>query len=294
MAQLTHNSTRSTPGLVKDLFAMSHIFNGVGSAAAVMIGAVVTSWYHEQPINIGAMLAAALGTLLISNGGFIVNDIFDVEIDRINRPDRPLAAGRISLTVGWIVYVISTLIGILLGFATNAQAGVIGVLIALALFLYSAVLKKRFVLGHAAIGVMGGLLLPFGGLAMGQWVPMIYTFPITFLAFFAREVLKTVPDVDGDRANGVDNFATRYGADRALRIGQIVMSVCLLLLPALYAVWALNMWFLLIVLVVIWPLFFGVLWVYSRNDPDKRIHTMLRLSKMFFLLVAVALLLGSL
>ncbi|MBX3086064.1 MAG: geranylgeranylglycerol-phosphate geranylgeranyltransferase [Anaerolineae bacterium] len=296
MAQLTHDqqSARSTPNFFKDLLAMSHIFNGVGSAAAVMIGAIITSWYHGQPVQIGAMLAAALGTLLISNGGFIVNDIFDVEIDRINRPDRPLAAGRISLTVGWIVYAVSTLVGILLGFATNAQAGLVALVIAIALFLYSAVLKKRFILGHASIGIMGGLLLPFGGIAMGQWIPMLYTFPVTFLAFFAREVLKTVPDVDGDRANGVDNFATRYGADRALRIGQIVMTICLLLLPAFYLVWSLNVIFLLVSLLLIWPLFFGVLWIFSRNDPAKRVHNMLRLSKLFFLLVAVALLIGAL
>jgi len=295
MAELTHDHppTRSVSGFLKDLLAMSHIFNGVGSAAAVMIGAIITSWYQNQPIQGGAMLAAALGTLLISNGGFIVNDIFDVEIDRINRPDRPLAAGRVSVTVGWIVYLISTLVGLLLGFSANTQAGLVGLVITVALFLYSAVLKKRFIVGHAAIGVMGGLLMPFGGLAMGYWLPMLYTFPATFLAFFGREVLKTVPDVDGDRANGVDNFATRYGAATALRIGQILMTICLLILPAFYLVWSLNVAYLLIVLLVIWPLFFGVLWVFSRHDPDKRIHNMLRLSKMFFLLVAVALLIGS-
>ena len=293
MTELTHPPARTLSSFLKDLLAMSHIFNGVGSAAAVMIGAIITSWYHGQPIQVGAMLAASLGTLLISNGCFIVNDIFDVEIDRINRPDRPLAAGRVSVTVGWIVYIVSTLVGLLLGFAANVQAGLVGLVITIALFLYSTVLKKRFIVGHAAIGVMGGLLLPFGGIAMGYWLPMLYTFPATFLAFFGREVLKTVPDVDGDRANGVDNFATRYGAATALRIGQIVMTICLLILPAFYLVWSLNIAFLLIALLVIWPLFFGVLWVFARNDPDKRIHNMLRLSKLFFLLVAVALLIGS-
>lgn len=283
-----------TPTIFKDLLAMSHIFNGVGSAAGVAIGAIITCWFHLVPINVGSLLAAALSTLLISNGGFIVNDIIDLDIDRINRPDRPLAAGRIPVRWAWAVYAASTVIGVVLGFIASPPAGIAGLSIATALFLYSAALKKRFVVGHLAIGVMGGLLLPFGGLAMGYLLPTLYTFPITFLAFFAREVVKTVPDVEGDRAQGVDNFATRFGPQTALRIGQAILTVCLVLLPGLALIWALNAAFLVIAFVVVWPLFFAVLWVVARNDPPRRVQYILRLSKLFFLLVAVALLVGSL
>jgi geranylgeranylglycerol-phosphate geranylgeranyltransferase len=288
------NQTHRTSSLLKDLLAMSHIFNGVGSAAGVAIGAIITCWFHQVPINVGSLLAAALSTLLISNGGFIVNDIIDLDIDRINRPDRPLAAGRIPVNWAWAVYVASTVIGVLLGFVAAPPAGLAGLIIAAVLFLYSTALKKRFVVGHLAIGVMGGLLLPFGGLAMGYLLPTLYTFPITFLAFFAREVIKTVPDVEGDRAQGVDNVATRYGPGAALRLGQVILSVCLLLLPGLALVWALNAGFLLIALAIIWPLFFAVLWVVARDDQPRRVQYILRLSKLFFLLVAVALLVGSL
>lgn len=278
----------------KDVLAMSHIFNGVGSAAGVAIGAIITAWYHQQSIQYANLLAASLGTLLISNGGFIINDIFDLDIDRINRPDRPLPARRVSLGAAWVVYLLSTVGGVLLGFAANAQAGLAGLVIAAALFAYSSALKKRFVIGHVAIGLMGGMLLPFGGLAMGHLWPTAFTFPVTFLAFFAREVVKTVPDVEGDQAQGVDNFATRYGPLLALRLGQTLMTVSLVLFPGLELIWPLNPAFLIIALVLIWPLFFSVLWIVANRDQPRQVHNILRLSKLFFLLVAAALLIGSL
>ncbi|MBX3062797.1 MAG: UbiA family prenyltransferase [Anaerolineae bacterium] len=280
--------------LLRDLLAMSHIFNGIGSAVGVAVGYLITCWYQGYAVDPLRLLMASVGTLLISNGGFIVNDIFDLPIDRINRPDRPLAAGRISVRQAWIVYLFSTVIGLLLGFAVNASAGVVGLAIAALLYLYSALLKKRFVLGHLSIALMGGLLLPFGGLAAGNLIPTIYAYPVTFLAFFCREVLKTVPDVDGDRTHGVDNLATRYGADTAFRFGQIGLTICLVLLPLMQTVWTLKPAFNLMVFVVIVPLFLLVTWVIARQDRARHVHNLLRLSKMFFLLVAVALLLGSL
>src|SRR5258708_34798656 len=103
----------------KDLAALSHLFKGVGSAVAVGIGSLATAWHYAKPIDIGTFVGATLATLCISNGGFIVNDILDVAIDRINRPDRPLAAGRVPLGIAWVLYIVYTVIGIGLGLAIS-------------------------------------------------------------------------------------------------------------------------------------------------------------------------------
>src|SRR5258708_16869113 len=114
----------------KDLAALSHLFNGVGSSAAVGIGYLATAWHYTKPIDIGTFVGATLATLCISNGGFIVNDILDVAIDRINRPDRPLAAGRVPITVAWVLYIAYTVVGVGLAFAISPATGLFSALIA--------------------------------------------------------------------------------------------------------------------------------------------------------------------
>jgi geranylgeranylglycerol-phosphate geranylgeranyltransferase len=279
--------------LVSDLLALSHIFNGLSSAAAVAIGYLAVVWYYGLSVNGGAFITAVLATMCLSNGGFIVNDIFDLEIDRINRPDRPLAAGRVSVSAAWILYGIYTIVGIILAGLNGPALGLLGAVIAVGLFLYSYDLKKRFLLGHIIIGMFGGLLLPFGGLAAGSTV-LFLTFPITFSAFFGREVLKTVPDAEGDRANGVVNITTRYGAPTAVRVTQVTLVICALALPALRLFWTLNNWYLGAVLLVIWPVTALLLTRLSKPDPDgKNVQLVLRLTKLMFLLVAAAILIGT-
>jgi geranylgeranylglycerol-phosphate geranylgeranyltransferase len=295
MASKSPAQDKSSPVMfLADVLAVSHIYNGVASACAVAIGYLATVWYYKLPINIGPFLASVLATMCLSNGGFIVNDIFDLEIDRINRPDRPLAAGRIKVGLAWLLYAGYTLIGILLAGTIGAAAGLLGALIAAGLFLYSLELKKRFLIGHIIIAAFGALLLPFGGLAAGSNL-LFLTFPVTFSAFFGREVLKTVPDAEGDLANGVSNITTRYGERAAIRVTQVTLIICALAIPALRLVWALNNWFLAAVVVVIWPLVGLFLLRLAHPDAEgKNVKLVLRLSKLLFLLVAVTFLIGVL
>jgi geranylgeranylglycerol-phosphate geranylgeranyltransferase len=238
-----------------------------------------------------AMLAAAVATLFVSNAGFIINDIYDLPIDRINRPDRPLAAGRVSVQSAWILYAVYNALGVLLAWSVNTALGLISLITAIGLFLYSFDLKKRFVIGHIFVAAFGGLLLPFGGLAAGQPL-LLLTFPVTFCAFFAREVLKTVPDAEGDRAHGVVNITTRYGEHIALRLTQVMFALCALTLPLMRLFWELNNWFLVAVIIVIWPVTLFLLVQLSQPD-HKRVVTVLRISKLLFLLVSLAILIGS-
>jgi geranylgeranylglycerol-phosphate geranylgeranyltransferase len=274
---------------LKDFLTMFHLFNGVSSGVGVIIGYVMTAWHGGLEFQYGAMLGAALSTILISSGGFVVNDILDIEIDRVNRPDRPLAAGKISVSAAWAAYVATTLIGILLAWTINSATGALSIVTATALFLYSYTLKKRFLIGHITVAALGALLFPFGGLAAGALFPTIYSVLFTFPAFVAREVLKTVPDYEGDKANGVDNIATRYGPQTALRVAQISLGLTAVILPFVPLVWSLNAGFTLITLLVIWPMMFSTLYKATADN----VTSIIRLSKLLFLLVAAALLIGS-
>ncbi len=287
-SQLAHQPAPS----IADLIALSHIYNGISSACVAGIGYLVTTWYTGNQVNIVFFLCAILATMFISNAGFIVNDIFDLPIDRINRPDRPLAAGKVTVSLAWALYAGYNILGILLALAINLIAGAITLAIGLALFLYSYSAKRKFLIGHVIIAALGAALLPFGGIAAGSVIPTLYTAPIIFAAFISREVLKTVPDVEGDRANGVDNIATRFGPLAATRLAQVILGITAFCLPLVQLIWTLNSWFNIIVVVLIWPMVFFMLFRTLRPD-DGKVKVMLRLTKLLFLLVAAAFLIGS-
>lgn len=289
MARMMNQIPMRAPTNLADVLRLLHLFNGVGSGIGVAIGYVISAWHHQLVFDYRAMLLATLATVLVSNGGFIINDILDIEIDRVNRPDRPLPAGKVSVSTAWSLYVLSTLLGVGLGLAVNPACGVVAGLIGLLLYLYSAALKKRYVLGHVAIAVMGAALFPYGGLVAGHLLPVLYSVLFTFPAFIAREVLKTVPDYEGDRANNIDNLATRHGPQFALRFGQVALAITALALPLVTFVWPLNRWYIAAVLVIVWPFTFYTL----ARATVANVKNLIRFSKYLFLLVAVLLLIGS-
>jgi geranylgeranylglycerol-phosphate geranylgeranyltransferase len=273
------------------ILTLTHPVNSIGSAVAVLIGYLIAAWTHDLPVLYGDLFGAALATGLIAAGGFIVNDILDIPVDRVNRPDRPLAAGRLSVPFAWTLYWTVTLSGILLALLVGPLNGLVALGIALLLFLYSLDLKRRLLVGHIAIALMGAALLPFGVLAAGgPGLPVLYSVALVFPAFVAREILKTVPDYAGDRAFKIDNLATRFSPLFALRTTKLILLPTILTLPLLMLVWPLNILYPVVVMVGVWPLMFYAL---STATPDNA-RALAAMSKLLFLLTAVALLIGSL
>ncbi len=274
---------------LKLILTVMHPFNSVGAGIGTIIGYLITAWHYGEPINLATLLMAGAATMLITAGGFVVNDINDIEIDRINRPDRPLAAGTVSVATAWALYWLLNTTALGLALKVNAMLGLVSLGIVLLLFMYSTQLKQRFLVGHLAVAMMGALILPFGGLALGHILPVLLTILFVFPAFFAREVLKTVPDYAGDKEHGVDNLTTRYGPLTALRISQISLLLTALTLPLILPVWSLNRWYLIAAVAGIWPI---LLYALLRSTPQNS-KTLIAVSKLLFLLTAGALLVGS-
>ena len=160
-------------------------------------------------------LLAALSAALINGAGNVFNDLIDIDIDRINRPDRPLPAGHLSPLAAGIETLILTFAGSLCGFWLSPEHGMMAIGVALLLAIYSIFLKNSLLWGNILVASIGGIAFFYGALAVGEigrsWIPALFA----FLFHIGREIVKDIEDVAGDRIRGEHTLPLRWGAKNA-------------------------------------------------------------------------------
>ena len=167
---------------------------------------------------------------LLLAGTMVFNDIQDVEVDRLNSPDRPIPSGRVTIRQAYglsIVFSALALISsLVLGILTFLTATV-----ALALMAYYNTRGKRTgLLGNAVVSFNVALPFFFGGLAVNSLRPLLFIFfLLAFLANTAREVAKGIADVAGDSSKGVMTIAVTQGPRRAAELAATLFVVAVLL-----------------------------------------------------------------
>jgi len=169
------------------------------SAFAVFIGGLlVIGWNFQHLMGYSPLYLALLLVFLITGAGNVINDYFDVESDKINKPKRPLPSGRASRR-GALVFSISLFsIGIIIAGFINWPAFVIAVVNSVLLIFYSSHLQNKVLLGNLAVGYLTGSTFLFGGVAMNNMVLPIWLAMLSGLATVSREIIKDLEDIEGD------------------------------------------------------------------------------------------------
>lgn len=196
-------------------------------------------------------LKAFIGSLsgaLISGAGMVINDYFDVEIDKINRPERPIPSGKISVKEAMIYYLLLNLVALFLISIINLSAFLIAALSIVIIFLYSFRFKHKGLIGNFVVAFMTGLAFIFGGVIGENILPLIFPFLFALLINLAREILKDIEDMEGDKSKGLKTFPIVYGEKKSFRLITILLftTIVITIIPYLFNVF--NVYYLLIVL----------------------------------------------
>jgi geranylgeranylglycerol-phosphate geranylgeranyltransferase len=171
-----------------------------------------------------------LTAFLLLAGTMVFNDIQDVQVDRVNSPDRPIPSGRVTISQAYALSIIFSTLALIsslvLGVLTFLTA-----LIALVLMAYYNTRGKRTgLLGNAVVSFNVALPFFFGGLAVNSLRPLLFIFfLLAFLANTAREVAKGIADVAGDSSKGIMTVAVTQGPKRAAMLAAAFFVVAVLL-----------------------------------------------------------------
>lgn len=188
-----------------------------------------------------------LSTLCIAAAGNIINDIYDVETDLVNRPSKVIIGKKISEKTAFTLFITLNVIGVLIGFYLSHLVGRSGffaifVIISALLYVYASYLKQMLLLGNIVISVLVGLSILIVGVfelmpaitAQNQATQLTF-FKILFdYALFAflinltREIIKDLEDVDGDYKSGMNTLPITIGRDRASKVAFAVSLMPLL------------------------------------------------------------------
>ena len=195
------------------------------TVASVFVACILAGGSVGQ---LSAMVLASVAAGIIGGGGMVINDIFDLEIDRINKPSRPLPSGAVSVQAAATVYALLTACGLLFNLFLSAFAQSIAVVAVILIFFYSFRLKGTPLVGNLAVGLLTGATFIYGGAVVGNVRRALIPALFAFLINVGREVIKDMEDVEGDSRNNAATFPVKYG----MRPSAIVATSFLLAVVA--------------------------------------------------------------
>ncbi|MFW6384955.1 MAG: geranylgeranylglycerol-phosphate geranylgeranyltransferase [Halodesulfurarchaeum sp.] len=218
--------------------------NAVVAGVLTFVGAFVAGGAFANPLPTGAAVGA---TVIATAAGNAINDYFDREIDTINAPDRPLPRGAVSprgvLVYSIALFAIAVGLALLLPILAIAIAAInLGALVA-----YTRVFKGLPGAGNAVVACLGGSTFLFGAAAVGNVWAGAVLFVLAALSTFAREVIKDVEDVEGDRSEGLETLPIAIGERPSLFVGAVVLAVAVIASPIPYVVRIFDLPYLLVV-----------------------------------------------
>ncbi|WP_157662408.1 geranylgeranylglycerol-phosphate geranylgeranyltransferase [Polaribacter sp. SA4-10] len=199
-------------------------------------------------------LILVLSVISITAGGYIVNDIFDIETDKINKPANVFIDATLSKKNAWICYFLLTFLGIILGIYSsflneNLFFSFIFIGSILGLFFYSKYFKKQLLFGNLLVSVFVGLsifiliLFEFDTQtnsstanvknAFKLLFPFLFVSGYSFFAFLTtlvREIIKDIEDIKGDLKIKARTLPIVIGRKRASKVAFFFSSILLVFL----------------------------------------------------------------
>ena len=267
---------------IRGLVELTRPANAVAAGVLPVVGAFVAldAVGGDSALAIGV---ASLVTMLATGAGMAINDYFDREIDRVNDPDRPIPRGAVSpagaLAVSVALFVLTIALTLVL---LPRLAVFIAVVNLLALVTYTELFKGLPGVGNALVSYLVGSAFLFGGAAVGNPTATLVLALLAALANFAREVVKDVEDVAGDREEGLHTLPIAVGERRALVVAAVALSVAVVASPVPY----LRETFGVAYLVLVAPADAVMLWASYRSFDDATAGQSLLKYGMFLATVA--------
>ena len=252
--------------------------------ASVIVAAIISSPDKFSGLNV---LLAAIAASFALAAGNIINDIYDIDIDKTNRPLRPLPSEKISVKEAYALYFIFIAASIFISATVNEKALAIVLISILVLFFYSKYLKRIPLVGNLIVAFLTGLVFIFGGVVVENPAAAIVPAVFAFLINLIREIVKDMEDVEGDTKAGVNTYPVKFGFQKSK---YVILFISLMLI--LYTIYPFitqlyKIEYFVVVMAIVNPILVYCLKILFEDESVKnlkKISNLLKLSMVFGLI----------
>ena len=156
-------------------------------------------------------------------GANTLNDYFDYEIDKINRPDRAISSGLVLRNQALILSLFSFIIGVLIALRLNKDSQLLSIGVSLPLIIaYNVKLKNYPLIGNIIVSLILAMSFIYAGLVFEKTEPLIIPALLAFGLTLIREVVKDLADIKGDKSAGLMTFPIVYGKKKTIILCTIL------------------------------------------------------------------------
>ena len=156
-------------------------------------------------------------------GANTLNDYFDYEIDKINRPDRAISSGLVLRNHALILSLFSFIIGIFIALGLNKDSQLLSIGVSLPLIIaYNVKLKKYALIGNIIVSLILAMSFIYAGLVFKKTEPLIIPALLAFGLTLIREIVKDLADIKGDKSAGLMTFPIVYGKKKTIILCTIL------------------------------------------------------------------------
>ena len=295
--------------LLRGLFIICRPFNSFLAGLATIIGIIISIGLNDQAINyLPEMFLAALVTLLIAAGGYVINDYFDVEIDKINQPQRPIPSNQVTIRQAYFFAIALFLVGFVLSFvlavletdgkSISLLTPILALLGILCLYFYAYYFKRTAGVGNLIITILVCIPLLYGGTITGQYHQTVYPILVASTLMLGREIIKDVEDVEGDKEGSskdekkITTLPMIFGVKKTALLGQAILVLFLLFSPVAFLtpdITIFQSWFLLLCIIVVDILVFKSI-INLRGSEAELIQNATKSKKLMKMSMAIGLL----
>ena len=191
-----------------------------------------------------------LATICIAAGGYVINNIFDVETDTENKPANVIVRKSIPENMAYNIYLGATIIGVGIGFYLSniidkPSFASLFIIIALTLYFYSNSLKQSLLIGNIIVALLLSISVLIIGIfdlypiiteenrpIMGLLFGILLDYAIfAFIINFIREIVKDLEDLEGDSSQGMNTLPIILGVNSTVKLVfglSFIPIICLL------------------------------------------------------------------
>ena len=214
---------------MKPYFELGRPFTLVAPALGFLSGALTAiGAAPPETWSLGLMVPPILGSVMaatLNAGNNALNQIYDLEIDRVNKPKRPLPSGRLNITQAWIftaiTYVAALVLAWLVAPGERHECFWLVAIAVVCTFIYSVPplrTKRLGIWANITIAIPRGTLLKVAGWSSVKTIFGVepwYIGAIFGLFLLGATTTKDFADMEGDRRGGCRTLPIQYGVQRA-------------------------------------------------------------------------------